>query len=510
MIDKSKVLIVDDKEENLFGMIQILKDVSMDGMPIEIITASSGNEALRIALHHNFALIILDVQMPEMDGYELAQLFRGKKETKKIPIMFISAVYTTEYSVFKGYKTGAVDFLSKPVDPRIIMSKVKTFMQLDQQKKELEQQRELLGVTLSSIGDAVIATDISGIINFINPVAEKLTEWYKQEAIGQNIKNVFPIINEQSRQAVENPLEKALKDGQISGLANDTILITRHKKEIPIDDSAAPIKINGSIQGAILVFRDITDRKKMEKSLLLAKEEADAANHAKSLFLANMSHELRTPLNSVIGFSGIMLMGLTGEINDEQKKQLNMIKSSANHLLNLINDILDISKIESGRTEVFPEEFYINDVIQEVVNTVIPQVNEKGIELLEEIPEKILILSDRKFIKQILINLVSNAVKFTERGSVKIEAKILKNKHIEVRVIDTGYGIRKKDFGGLFEMFKQVDMSSTKKHEGTGLGLFLSKQLVTMLGGNITVKSEYGKGCEFTVSLPLKYKKAKK
>ena len=227
----------------------------------------------------------------------------------------------------------------------------------------------------------------------------------------------------------------------------------------------------------------------------------------KSVFLANMSHELRTPLNSIIGFTGMALMGIPGDLNAEQKKQLTMVKNSAHHLLNLINDILDISKIESGKTEVFPEEFFINDVIQEVINTVTPLVNEKEIELIEEIAEKTLILSDRKFVKQILMNLVGNAVKFTDRGSVKIESGVSKNKHLVVRVIDTGQGIRKEDVGKLFEMFKQVDMSTSKKHEGTGLGLYLSMQLVALLGGDITVKSEYGKGSEFTVKLPLKYRR---
>lgn len=505
MTVKSKILIVDDKEENLFSMVQILKGEEQEFPPVEVFTATSGNEALKIALYHDFALIILDVHMPEMDGFELAKLLRGKKETEKVPIIFLTAEYKTVSAVFKGYETGAVDFLVKPLDPRIIISKVKTFVELDQQKIEIEKQREWLQITLSSIGDAVIAADVNGIINFINPVAEKLTEWYKQEAMGQNIKNVFPIINEHSRKAVENPLDIALKKGQVSGLANDTILITRHKKEIYIDDSAAPIKINGSIQGAILVFRDITNRKKMEKSLILAKKEADSANQAKSAFLTNMSHELRTPLNSIIGFTGIMLMGIPGEINAEQKKQLTMAKSSANHLLNLINDILDISKVESGKVDISVENFYINELVQEIAEGFKPLVNEKGIELVEEKFKKQPINSDRKFIKQILLNLISNAVKFTDQGSVKIELSTSKKKHIDIRIIDTGIGIKAENQSKVFEKFKQIDMSSTKEYEGTGLGLYLSKELANLIGGKITVKSEYGKGSEFTLHLPLKY-----
>jgi len=287
----------------------------------------------------------------------------------------------------------------------------------------------------------------------------------------------------------------------VLGIVDDNIIPTLRQIFAVLLDTVALILENSKL------IRDqeatIEERTKELKNALIS---AEAANKNKSEFLANMSHELRTPLNSIIGFTGLILMGIAGDLNDEQKKQLKMVKNSAHHLLNLINDILDISKIEAGKTDIFPEEFYIDDVIQEVIDTVTPLVNDKGIELLEEIPEKTLILSDKKNVKQILMNLVSNAVKFTEQGSVKIESRVLKNEHLEVCVIDTGIGIKKEDMGKLFGFFRQVDMSSTKKHEGTGLGLYLSKKLVTLLGGEITVKSEYGKGSEFTVILPLRYR----
>jgi PAS domain S-box-containing protein len=283
---------------------------------------------------------------------------------------------------------------------------------------------------------------------------------------------------------------------------------TKRGESIPVEINTRQFEFNNKLT-TLAIARDITKRKKVAEELKIAKEIAEAGNKAKSDFLANMSHELRTPLNSIIGFTGIVLMGLTGDLNDEQKKQLTMIKNSAYHLLNLINDILDISKIEAGKTEMFPDEFYIDDVIQEVIDTVTPVVNDKGIELLKEIPEKTLILSDKKSVKQILMNLVSNGVKFTEQGSVTIKSRVLKNEHLQVRVIDTGIGIKKEDMDKLFGFFQQVDMSSTKKYEGTGLGLYLSKKLVTLLGGEMTVKSKFGKGSEFTFTLPLKYKETK-
>lgn len=240
----------------------------------------------------------------------------------------------------------------------------------------------------------------------------------------------------------------------------------------------------------------------LEKANILLKE----ADRLKSICLASMSHELRTPLNSIIGFTGIMLQGMAGELNDEQKKQLTMVKKCAHHLLNLINDLLDISKIESRKVELSLEEFRLNDAVKEVVETFLPALNQKGLELLVEIPEDITFFSDKRRVKQILMNLVDNSVKFTDQGSVKIAAKILKNRKAEVRITDTGIGIKKENMNKLFLPFQQIDMSLIKTHEGTGLGLHLTQKLVNLLGGDISAKSEHGQGSEFTFILPLRYK----
>jgi signal transduction histidine kinase len=230
----------------------------------------------------------------------------------------------------------------------------------------------------------------------------------------------------------------------------------------------------------------------------------------KSVFLASMSHELRTPLNSIIGFTGIILQGMSGEVNEEQRKQLTVVKKNANHLLSLINDILDISRIEAGKVDLSLEEFGLDDVVREVVETVSPTAREKGLELLTEVPEGITLFTDRRRVKQVLVNLGGNAVKFTDQGSVKIAASVPGDDNLEVRVIDTGIGIKKEDMDKLFEPFQQVDISLTKKHEGTGLGLYLSKRLAALLGGDISAKSEYGRGSEFTFTLPLQYREEQK
>jgi len=257
--------------------------------------------------------------------------------------------------------------------------------------------------------------------------------------------------------------------------------------------------------------REVTERKKAEEDVRRYAEQLEQANirlqemdRLKSVFLASMSHELRTPLNSIIGFIGIILQGMAGEINEEQRKQLTMAKNSASHLLSLINDILDISKIEAGKVELSLGEFSLDDVVREVVEILSPMANEKGLELTKEVPEGITLFSDRRRMKQVLMNLASNAVKFTDQGSVKIAARVPGDDNLEVRVIDTGAGIKEEDIDKLFQPFQQIDVSLTKKHEGTGLGLYLAKKLADLLGGDISAESEYGKGSEFTFIVPLR------
>lgn len=224
----------------------------------------------------------------------------------------------------------------------------------------------------------------------------------------------------------------------------------------------------------------------------------------KSVFLASMSHELRTPLNSIIGFTGIILKGMTGEINEEQKKQLTMVKNSASHLLNLINDVLDISKIEAGKVELSLDEFKLIDVVKEVVDSFLLIASEKRLQLTYEVPEDIMLFSDKRRLKQVLMNLVSNAAKFTDKGSITVIARIQEDNRLEVCVIDTGIGIKQEEMSKLFQPFQQIDAAMTKKHEGTGLGLYLTKKLTILLGGDISAKSEYGKGSKFIFTVLLR------
>ncbi|ABW69073.1 ATP-binding protein [Desulfosudis oleivorans] len=233
-----------------------------------------------------------------------------------------------------------------------------------------------------------------------------------------------------------------------------------------------------------------------------AMKKARAADHLKSAFLATMSHELRTPLNSIIGFTGMLLQELPGPLNEEQKKQMGMVQTSARHLLALINDVLDISKIEAGQLSLAPVTFDLRSSIEKTAALVAPLAEKNEIDLKVEIGKDVGdMTTDQRRLEQVVLNLLNNAVKFTETGSVSINCRTDTGQYV-ISVADTGIGIQPEDVAELFQPFHQVDTGLSRRHEGTGLGLSISKRLVAMMGGAIEVQSEPGKGSTFTVRLP--------
>lgn len=242
--------------------------------------------------------------------------------------------------------------------------------------------------------------------------------------------------------------------------------------------------------------------------LEVAKEKAQSADRLKSAFLATMSHELRTPLNSIIGFTGILLQRLGGPLNEEQDKQLSMVYNSAKHLLELINDVLDLSKIEAEQLNVAHESFNLRDSLEKVLKTSQPLADSKGISLSADIaPDIGTIISDRRRVEQILLNLLSNAVKFTEQGGVRLRG-FVKDRKIVLVVSDSGIGIKPEDMGKLFNAFRQIESGLTRKYDGTGLGLSICRKLAHLLGGEIEAESVWGQGSTFTFSLPQEGDKA--
>lgn len=268
-------------------------------------------------------------------------------------------------------------------------------------------------------------------------------------------------------------------------------------------------------ENALREFNDTLEQRVADRTaeLKTALERAEVADRLKSAFLATMSHELRTPLNSIIGFTGIILQGLAGPLNDEQGRQLGMVQGSARHLLELINDVLDLSKIEAGQLEVRAEPFDLRESLDRVVGSVVPLVEKKGLVLDVNLPSELPpMTSDRRRFEQVVLNLLNNAIKFTDVGRIGLSLELQENytspggergAAIRLAVRDTGIGIRQQDQANLFQPFQQVDSGLTRKHEGTGLGLMICRRLTELMGGEIRLRSEWGAGSEFTVLLPL-------
>jgi signal transduction histidine kinase len=315
-------------------------------------------------------------------------------------------------------------------------------------------------------------------------------------------------------------------ENRIKGIKSEsmyeTIFKTKSGQRIHAEVNAALIPYKGR-PADLVIIRNINERKKAEeeirklnetlenrvaertRELASANERLIELDRLKSMFLASMSHELRTPLNSIVGFTGLLLMGMSGDLNEEQTRQLTMVKNSATHLLNLINDILDISKIESNKVKLVVESFPIDELINETLKAVTPLTKTKDLHLTVNVHEKVMLQSDRRRVKQVLMNLLGNAIKFSDKGSIDLEVSAF-DEELTISVSDCGIGIRPEDMEKLFSPFGQIDMSSTKQYEGTGLGLYLCKKILALLGGSISVKSEYGHGSLFTFVLPKKWK----
>ena len=388
---------------------------------------------------------------------------------------------------------------------------------VDERTSELKQSEEKRRAVLDGISDAVIVLDRDLNIIWANEVAVN-----QYGAIsGRKCYEAYKWLKEPCSNCIAR---KTWEDGMIRSSEEEGIL--KDGSRITFVASCSPIRdMAGTVVSVVGVLHDITkrklaeaelrdahhklqeakaevDRKVEERTAELeeAKEEAEHANQMKSIFLASMSHELRTPLNSIIGFTGIILQGLSGEINDEQKKQLNMVYASSKHLLALITDLLDISKIESGELAPDLEEFNLAIAGVEVRDSLLRMAEDKGLKLIWEMPD-ITVVSDKRRFKQIITNLASNAIKFTEKGWVEVSA-IEKDKYIEVMVRDTGVGMKKEDIQKLFAPFIQLEYTISDE-KGTGLGLYLARNLARLLGGEIRVESEYGKGSIFTFTLPI-------
>jgi PAS domain S-box-containing protein len=408
------------------------------------------------------------------------------------------------------------------------------------QRKHAEQKRQeaqdQLAAVIENLREGLVIADPDGEFALWNPASLRLLGF---SDIDEDYKNRHEFANILELYTPEGiplkpsqwPLARILEGEKIEDLEIQVRRIGSDWERI-FSFSGSLAHYGNENKLAFMTLHDITERKRIELALRVSNQtletevaartsdlqaalvSAKAADRLKSAFLATMSHELRTPLNSIIGFTSIILQGLAGSLNTEQNKQLSIVHNSSHHLLELINDVLDLSKIEAGQLEVHSAPFNLRESIKTTIATVTPMADKKNLELsvivsgdLDEM------VSDRRRVEQVLLNLMNNAIKFTERGRIVLEAEKISTYQpsadisaelaVCIRVTDTGIGIHTEDLPLLFQPFRQLDAGVTRQHEGTGLGLAICSRIAALLGGNIYVESKWGKGSTFTITLPL-------
>lgn len=473
--EKPTVLVVDDSHNNLMFLKSLLKDV------YRVRTADNGEKAIRIALSNSQPdLILLDIVMPEMDGYEVCKILKAENETKRIPVILLTSKSEIGEEIY-GLNLGAADYITKPLNPAILLARIKVHIRLKQMQDSLRDQRTWFHSIIEATPNAVIVTDEQGEIVLCNSRAGEIFGYGSRELYFKNLNELIRAETGIRKDDSEFPAEVSFND--------------------------LPNLNQGGVCTCVLV-RDITERKRIEDEIREAKELAEEANQMKSDFLANMSHELRTPLNAIIGYSEILQEDAQEIGQPVFVSDLNKIHNAGKHLLQLINDILDLSKIEAGKMDLFIEEFEIENLINDVKTIICPLVekNQNQFEIQSNLFYKTM-RSDVTKLKQILFNLISNAAKFTRNGLITLTVKNYVTDNAQVRIVflvsDTGIGLTPEQIGKLFENFTQADASTTRKYGGTGLGLAISRRLCQMMGGNITVESVILEGSTFTIDLPV-------
>ncbi|SDF69970.1 PAS domain S-box-containing protein [Methanolobus vulcani] len=362
-------------------------------------------------------------------------------------------------------------------------------------EEELKTQKKMESIIENILSGVILIDAKTHLITDVNPVAEKMIGLPRDKIVGK-ICHEFICPAEKGKCPISDLGETVNR--------SERVLINKEGKKIPILKSVASVTLSGR-DFLIESFVDLSKIKEAEKELVQAKIIAESANRAKSDFLATMSHELRTPLNSIIGFSDLILEGNAGDLKENQKRYISNISTSGKHLLSLINNVLDLSKIEAGKMELHPEGFPVEEVILEVKQLMASLANKKNIKINYSSDEDVgKVFADKTKIKQILYNLLSNAVKFTPEGGtidVKVENA---GKMVRFSVQDSGIGISSEDMKKLFTPFTQLDSAANRQYEGSGLGLTLVKKFVELHNGKLEVESEPGKGTKFTFELAIK------
>ncbi|MEH2386665.1 MAG: response regulator [Nostoc sp.] len=522
MEPKVNILLVDDKLENLLALEAILEKLGEN-----LVRATSGEEALRCLLNQDFAVILLDVQMPGMDGFETATLIRNRGRSRHTPIIFLTAFSTSDQMLFKGYALGAVDYLLKPLDPNILTSKVIVFVELFKKTEAVKQQAaQLVAVnaelrqseerlrslsTCSPVG--IFEIDTEGGCRYTNPRYQAICGLQAAESLEKRwLESVHPEDRERAVSSWSNYIRQSRDYSEEFRFqtADGSIRWVQVR-------SSPMLSGQGELLGYVGTLEDITERKQAEEVRAqvireqTARAEAEAANRMKDEFLAVLSHELRTPLTSMLGWSKILR---SKKLDDKAtSRALEAIERNAISQMQLIEDILDVSRIIRGQLRLNVAAVNLISVMEAALEAVRPLAEAKDIKLNTVLDTSVgSVYGDPARLQQVVWNLLTNAIKFTPKsGKVEVNLSVVcgegqqtTHRYAQIQVIDTGIGISSEFLPKVFERFRQADSTTTRSHNGLGLGLAIVRHLVELHKGTIFAQSlGTGQGATFTVRLPL-------
>ncbi|HEY9669784.1 MAG TPA: ATP-binding protein [Coleofasciculaceae cyanobacterium] len=531
---KARILIVEDESIVAFNIQHRLEGIGYTVVAV----VSSGEAAIQSVSETHPDLVLMDIKLKgEVDGIVAAEQIRRQFQ---VPVVYLTA-YTDEETLNRAKVTEPYGYILKPFEARDLGTTIEMALYKHFIEQQLREREQWLATTLKSIGDAVITTDSQGFITFMNPVAETLTRWSSEEALGQNLSQVFCPIHETTREVINNPVELALQQGVTVGLENHSLLVNRDGTEIPISDSAAPIRNNtGNIVGAVLVFYDVTEqqqakallqrtnqelevrveesvhqlkqtneqlreeiarRKRLEKELRLSLEKERELSELKSRIVTTVSHEYRTPLTTILS-SVEMLEQYDSRLTvDKKQRHFQRIKASIEYLTKLVSDMLLVDQAEAGNLELELAPLDIEKLVEEVVAEFQENAANPHPIHLECQGDCNSLLLDETFIQTIFRNLLSNAIKYSPNRSPIQLTLICEPSQVIFRISDSGIGIPTAETTQIFNPFFRG--SNIGVIPGVGLGLMIVKEYVELQGGEIVVKSEVGKGTIFTVTLPI-------
>jgi signal transduction histidine kinase len=490
LLPKSKILLVDDIEENLVALEALLRRDDA-----ELLIAHSGQAALELILVHEFSLALLDVQMPEMDGFELAELMRGTERSKYIPIIFVTAGTGDALRVFRGYESGAVDFLFKPIDPHMLRQKADTFIRLDQQKKQLAAQyariqnnEAVLRAMMDATSALMYVKDTAGRYVTIN---KRYGELLKAPAVLPSGATDFDYLPASVAEAVRVNDVRAVTQGasiQVEeklGLEDGTHTYLSNK--VPLRNE------QGQVWGVCAVSTDISDIKRMENEL-------EQAVQAREDVLAVVSHDIRNFLQAIR--SGVLMLSTRKDSLSEDVRNMiyERIKITVDLMSRMITDLMDMANIRVGRISVSLRPEIISSLIHDAIVVHEPLASDKGIKLKTNIEEAdALVECDRERVLQVLANILGNAIKFTQCGTIDVSA-VRSGDHLKVSVADCGPGIEPKDLPHVFDAYWSGEKDARR---GTGLGLYITKRIIDAHGTKIWIESSPGVGTTVHFCLPL-------